>query len=89
LHHDDDHHHRRPHHSRPRPWQIQEHRLRLEGIGQFAKPLAECGPDELWRGLLDLALTELRQVRQLAVPAVRSQRRGNLSRQLAALSIPW
>jgi transposase len=40
--------------------------LGLEGIGQFAKPLAECGPDELWRGLLDLALTELRQVRQRA-----------------------
>lgn len=40
--------------------------LGLEGIGQHARPLAECGPDELWRGLLDLALTELRQVRQLA-----------------------
>jgi transposase len=40
--------------------------LGLEGIGQFARPLAECRPDELWRGLLDLALTELRQVRQLA-----------------------
>ena len=40
--------------------------LGLEGIGQLAKPLGACGPDELWRGLLDLALTELRQVRQLA-----------------------
>src|SRR6516164_4252208 len=40
--------------------------LGLEGIGPFAKPLAECGPDELWRGLLELALTELRQIRQLA-----------------------
>jgi transposase len=40
--------------------------LGLEGIGQHARPLAECGPDELWRGLLDLALTELRQARQLA-----------------------
>jgi transposase len=40
--------------------------LGLQGIGQFAQPLAECSPDELWRGLLDLALTELRQVRQLA-----------------------
>ncbi len=40
--------------------------LGLRGIGQHARPLAECGPDELWRGLLDLALTELRQVRQLA-----------------------
>jgi transposase len=40
--------------------------LGLAGIGQFAKPLCDCGPGELWRGLLDLALTELRQVRQLA-----------------------
>jgi transposase len=38
----------------------------LAGIAQFARPLAECGPDELWRGPLDLALAELRQVRQLA-----------------------
>lgn len=34
----------------------------LAGIATQAKPLAECGPDELWRGLLDLALTEYRQV---------------------------
>jgi transposase len=40
--------------------------LGLEGIGLLAKPLAECGPDELWRGLLALALIELRQVQQLA-----------------------
>jgi len=40
--------------------------LGLEGIAQLAKPLADCGADELWRGLLDLALTELRQVRDLA-----------------------
>jgi transposase len=39
--------------------------LGLPGIAQHAKPLAECGPDELWRGLLDLALTELRQTREL------------------------
>ena len=39
--------------------------LGLQGIAQHARPLAECGPDELWRGLLDLALTELRQARQL------------------------
>jgi transposase len=38
----------------------------LRGIGQFAKPLAGCGADELWRGRLELALTEPRQVRQLA-----------------------
>jgi hypothetical protein len=24
----------------------------------LARPLAECGPEELWRGLLDLALVE-------------------------------
>ncbi len=35
--------------------------LGLEGIGQHAKPLADCAADELWRGLLDLALTEFRQ----------------------------
>src|SRR3954447_7177761 len=40
--------------------------LGLEGIGQLAKALAACADDELWRGLLDLALTELRQVQQLA-----------------------
>jgi len=37
----------------------------LRGIGQHAKPLTECGPDELWRGLLDLTLADYRQVRQL------------------------
>jgi transposase len=37
----------------------------LQGIAAHAKPLAECGPDELWRGLLDLTLTDYRQVRQL------------------------
>jgi len=37
----------------------------LDGIGQHAKALADCAADELWRGLLLLALTELRQVRQL------------------------
>jgi transposase len=38
----------------------------LAGIGQHAKPLAECGPDELWRGMLDLALTDYRQADDLA-----------------------
>src|SRR6185295_9387194 len=28
----------------------------LAGIATWAKPLAECAADELWRGLLDLAL---------------------------------
>jgi transposase len=37
----------------------------LQGIGQHAKPLAEGADDELWRGLLELALTEYRQVREL------------------------
>ena len=34
----------------------------LAGIATQAKSLAECEPDELWRGLLELALTEYRQV---------------------------
>ena len=34
----------------------------LAGIEQFAKPLAECGADEVWRGLLELAVTEYRQI---------------------------
>jgi transposase len=32
----------------------------LAGIGGHAKPLADCGADELWRGLLHLALDEYR-----------------------------
>jgi transposase len=44
-----------------RAWTV----LGLQGIAQHAKPLAECGPEELWRGLLDLTLTDYRQVRQL------------------------
>jgi len=39
--------------------------LGLQGIGSHAKPLADCAADELWRGLLDLALTEYRQVKGL------------------------
>src|SRR5262249_33044025 len=34
--------------------------LGLEGIGQHAKPLADCAAAELWRGLLALALDEYR-----------------------------
>jgi transposase len=34
----------------------------LAGIASWAKPLAECEPEELWRGLLELALTEYRQI---------------------------
>ena len=32
----------------------------LEGIEAQARPLADCGPDELWRGMLHLALAEYR-----------------------------
>jgi transposase len=39
--------------------------LGLQGIAGHAKPLADCAPGELWRGLLDLALTEYRQAREL------------------------
>jgi transposase len=41
----------------------------LAGIAAQAKPLAECGPAELWCGLLDLALTEYRQVSELVAQA--------------------
>lgn len=34
--------------------------LGLAGIGQFAQPLAECGPDDLWRGELDRSLDRYR-----------------------------
>jgi transposase len=34
--------------------------LGLAGIGQFARPLADCGPDDLWRGELTLLLDRLR-----------------------------
>jgi transposase len=34
----------------------------LAGIASRAKPLGECESEELWRGLLDLALTEYRQI---------------------------
>jgi len=37
----------------------------LEGIGAYARPLSECGPDDLWRGPLHLALAEPRQAREL------------------------
>jgi len=41
----------------------------LAGIGQFARPLAECDSEELWRGLLDLALTAYRQAEELVAVA--------------------
>jgi transposase len=39
--------------------------LGLAGLAAQAKPLAECVAGEVWRGLLDLALTEYRQVVEL------------------------
>ena len=41
----------------------------LAGIAARAKPLAECGPEELWRGLLGLALAEYRQALELVAQA--------------------
>jgi transposase len=35
--------------------------LGLQGIAGHARPLADCAADELWRGLLELALIEYRQ----------------------------
>jgi transposase len=37
----------------------------LAGMASWAKPLADCAADELWRGLLELSLTEYRQVCEL------------------------
>jgi transposase len=37
----------------------------LDGLALQAKPLADCGPDGLWRGLLHLALAEYHQLREL------------------------
>src|SRR3954468_18998748 len=41
----------------------------LEGIAQFARPLADCAPEDLWRGLLELALTAYRQAEELVAVA--------------------
>jgi transposase len=41
----------------------------LAGIAAQAKTLGDCGPDELWRGLLELALVEYRQVSELVAQA--------------------
>jgi transposase len=40
-------------------------RIGRTGIATHARPLAECGPLELWRGRLHLALTELEHVQGL------------------------
>jgi len=55
----------------------------LAGIATQAKALAECGPDELWRGLLALALTEYRQVCDLVAQA--EARLDALGKQSAAV----
>jgi transposase len=34
----------------------------LAGMALQAKPIGQCDPDELWRGLLELALSEYRQI---------------------------
>jgi transposase len=39
------------------------------GIAQFARPLAECSPGELGRGMLDLALTAYHQAEELVAAA--------------------
>src|SRR5262249_59516794 len=41
----------------------------LEGMGQFARPLADCAPEDLWRGLLELALIAYRQAVALVAAA--------------------
>ena len=41
----------------------------LAGIASHAKPLPACEPAELWRGLLELALTEYRQLGELITRA--------------------
>jgi transposase len=41
----------------------------LAGIARLARPLADCGPDDLWRGMLDLALTAYRQAVELVAVA--------------------
>jgi transposase len=43
--------------------------LGLEGIAAHARPLAACGPLELWRGRLHLTLSELEQVKGLLAQA--------------------
>jgi transposase len=48
-----------------------------------AKTLGDCGPDELWRGLLELALLEYRQVSELVAQA--ETRLDALGKQSAAV----
>src|SRR5262245_2854426 len=57
----------------------------LAGIASFAKPLAECAPDELWRGLLELALVERRQTLALVVET--EKKLNALGKQNAAIAL--
>jgi transposase len=57
----------------------------LAGIAAHARPLAECVPGELWRGMLDLALTEYRQARALLDAA--EARLDQLARASAAVQL--
>jgi transposase len=57
----------------------------LAGIALQVKALADCGPDELWRGLLELALTEYRQVSELVARA--EARLDALGKQSAAVKL--
>jgi transposase len=57
----------------------------LAGIATQAKSLGACGPDELWRGLLELALTEYRQVGELVAQA--EARLDELGKQSADVSL--
>jgi transposase len=41
----------------------------VAALASYTKPLGECGVDELWRGLLELALTEYRQTSELVAQA--------------------
>jgi transposase len=57
----------------------------LAGIALQAKPLGDCGPDELWRGLLALALVEYRQIGALVAQA--EARLDALGKQSAAVKL--
>jgi transposase len=57
----------------------------LDGIALQAKPLADCGPEELWRGLLELALTEYRQLQELVTQA--ETRLDELGKRSAAVQL--
>jgi transposase len=57
----------------------------LAGIAQYALALADCARDTLWRGLLELALTEFKQVRELLAQA--EKRLDQIAEDSAAVQI--